>query len=54
MLDVALVDDEAVTRDAGRLIAREPNHPQANYALALLAFQSMHLAEAVRASIRKR
>ncbi|MFZ4397428.1 MAG: protein O-mannosyl-transferase family [Kiritimatiellia bacterium] len=45
-LDVALADDKAVTRDAGRLIAREPNHPQANYALALLAIPSMGLAEA--------
>ncbi|MEI6210991.1 MAG: DUF2723 domain-containing protein [bacterium] len=45
-LDIALADDAAVTRDAGHLIAREPNHPQANYALALLAIPAMRLVEA--------
>jgi hypothetical protein len=47
-LDGVLHDEAAVARDASHLIAHDVFHPQANYALALLAIQAMRPAEAER------
>lgn len=47
-LDMQLADEHAIRRDAGALLDVQPHHPQANYALALLAARSMQLMDADR------
>jgi len=45
-LDMLINDDAAIRRDADLLVSCDEFHPQANYALAILAIQNMQLAEA--------